>query len=97
MTDSTQGDGPVEEPSVDTASPNEPSPDAPSDDVGTPGNRPCPAGKDCKGEYEHENPRFTGKDYFFMAVGISSRPVPIERKCALCGHIWEIERSRRPW
>jgi len=85
MSDSPQGDGP-------------PADDAPVDDrVGTPGNRPCPAGKNCKGQYEHENPRFTGKDYFFMAVGISSRPVPIERKCALCGHIWEIEKSRRPW
>lgn len=59
--------------------------------------RDCPAGRDCQGQYEHDNPVFTGKDYFFMAVGISSRPVPIEKKCALCGHVWEMKKSRQPW
>jgi hypothetical protein len=59
--------------------------------------RECAAGKDCGGRYEHEEPLFTFKDYVYMAVGISSRPVPIQRKCALCNHVWEIEQARRPW
>ena len=59
--------------------------------------RDCPADRDCKGQYEHANPVFKGMDYFFMAIGISSRPVPIERKCALCGHVWEVATSRQPW
>ncbi|MCO4774090.1 MAG: hypothetical protein KDA24_28930 [Deltaproteobacteria bacterium] len=59
--------------------------------------RPCPAGKNCGGQYEHDEPLFKGMDYFFMAVGISSRPVPIQKKCALCSHVWEVTEPRRPW
>jgi len=59
--------------------------------------RECPAGQDCQGKYEHDEPLFKILDYVYMAVGISSRPVPIQKKCALCGHIWEVVQSKRPW
>ena len=59
--------------------------------------RPCPAGQNCQGKYEHDEPLFKLVDYVYMAVGISSRPVPIQKKCALCGHVWEVVESKRPW
>ena len=59
--------------------------------------RDCPAGKECAGKWEIEEPRFRVKDYIYMAIGVSSRPVPIARRCAVCGHVWEVIEDARPW
>lgn len=83
-------DDPTSEPSDDAT------PEPPEDEEGeaqTP-RRECPAGQNCEGKYEHEEPIYKGMDFFLMAIGISSRPVPIQRKCALCQHVWEITEPR---
>jgi len=74
--------------------------DVPSDpqvDDAAPKNRACAAGEDCGGKYAIEEPIFNLKDYIWMLIGVSSRPVPIETKCALCKHVWEVSEPRRPW
>ncbi len=44
-----------------------------------------------------EDPRYAGFDYLWMLLGVSSRPVPYEVKCAVCGHLFELTAPRRPW
>ncbi len=44
-----------------------------------------------------EDPHYSGIDYLWMLVGVSSRPVPYEVKCAVCGPLFELTEPRRPW
>ncbi len=59
--------------------------------------RECPPGNECAGKYQVDEPVFTSRDLLWMLAGVSSRKVKMERKCALCGHVWEVFESKRPF
>lgn len=57
----------------------------------------CACGHGSDHEHTVEDPVYKGMDYVWMLLGVSSRPVPYAKKCALCGHVFSISGPRRPW
>ncbi len=57
----------------------------------------CPCGHGADHEHIVEDPVYKPIDYMWMLLGVSSRPVPYARKCAICSHVFEHLEPRRPW
>jgi len=57
----------------------------------------CACGQDRDGPFVTEEPFYGWRDYLWMLVGVSSRPVPYLRRCAICGHVFEKTEPKRPW
>ena len=57
----------------------------------------CRCGHGVDHEHITEEPKYSGIDYLWMLLGVSSRAVPYMRKCAICGFVFELTEPKRPW